>query len=257
LIGWVYQNRVPLNVPDLRADSRAVFIDSEVRSGMWVPVEHKNQLQGILGVLSMEANAFSSQDERLLTLFANQAAVALENARLFEETQQRTQRQEALYSISTSLGSMQTVAELCELVVRAGKERLGYSHLGIFLLDPLTGDRVLQVQTGWDEASLIERLHTGEGLSEQALRTGELQYCWDVTREPHYVSELRGAHSEVDVPIKTGESVLGVLVVLDPRADAFDNGDFEVLQAVANQLAVALERAKLYTSIRQELADRP
>ena len=84
---WVGRNRIPLYVPDTHRDPRCLAIDPAVRSGLWVPVENDKRLLGVLAVLSTRANVFTQQDERLLVLFANQAAVALENARLFKDLQ--------------------------------------------------------------------------------------------------------------------------------------------------------------------------
>lgn len=75
-------------------------------------------------------------------------------------------------------------------------------------------------------------------------------------RQLRYVPGLRGSHSELDVPIKTGASVLGVLIVEDTRVDAFGTDDFAVLQAVANQLAVALENARLFEQARRRAEEQ-
>ncbi|MBI5650857.1 MAG: GAF domain-containing protein [Chloroflexi bacterium] len=85
MLSWVGRNRVPLYAPDVIADPRWVAIDPAIRAGVWVPVETDKHLLGVLAVFSTRVNAFTPHDERLLVLFANQAAVALENARLFEE----------------------------------------------------------------------------------------------------------------------------------------------------------------------------
>ncbi len=84
-VGWVAANRAPLNIPDVQAEPRFVSVDPQIRSGVWVPIQHENQLLGIVSVLSKCLYNFSAQDERLLSLFANQAAVAMLNTRLFEQ----------------------------------------------------------------------------------------------------------------------------------------------------------------------------
>ncbi len=88
LIGWVAQRRVPLNLSDVTTEPRWIASDPAIRSALWVPVLHDDQLLGVLSASNTRLNAFTPQDERLFVLFANQVAVALENARLFEEVQQ-------------------------------------------------------------------------------------------------------------------------------------------------------------------------
>ncbi len=259
MAGRVAQSHQPLIVDDYHTwEHRArTYNSSPFTAVVEVPMLYRGELIGVLGVQEMEdaTRKFTDADARLLTLFAGQAASAVHNARLFEETRQRAQRQEALYRISTSIASSHGALELCERVVRACREVLGYSYLGIFLLEPETGDRVLQAQSGWEDAPMFWRLHPGEGFSEQTLLTGELHYCPDVSREPRYVQGLRTAQSEVDVPIKIGDSVLGVMTVENDRIDAFNQGDFDVLQAAANQLAVALDNTRLFDETHQRLAE--
>ncbi len=259
MAGRVAQTRQPLIVDDYRTwqHRSPKYEGTPLTAVLEVPMLYSGELIGVLVVeeLRETTRKFSEQDAQLLSLFASQAASAVHNTRLFEETRQRAQRQEALYRISTSLASAQGIQELCETVVRVCREVLGYSYLGIFLLEPETGDRVLQAQSGWDDAPVFWRLHPGEGFSEQTLLTGELHYCPDVSREPRYVQGLRTAQSEVDVPIKIGDSVLGVMTVEHDRIDAFNQGDFDALQAVANQLAVALDNARLFEETHQRLAE--
>lgn len=97
IAGWVSTYRVPLVVPELTAEPRwHGSSDRTVRSGIWVPVQHEDELLGVLGLLSERPNAFTPTDERMLMLFSNQAAVALRNARRFEETKNQVAELNAL-----------------------------------------------------------------------------------------------------------------------------------------------------------------
>ena len=254
LAGRVALTRQPMIVDDYgQWEYRSPqFAGIPITAVVAVPMLYGGDLIGVLAVHeeTTTARQFTESDARLLSLFAGQAASAVHGARLLGETQHRAQQQEALYHISTRLTRMRETQEVCETVIREGRNLLGYPFLGIFLLDPDTGDRVLQAQRGWEDAPSNWRLHPGEGVSEKAILTGTLQYWRDVAQEPRYVAGKAGYHSELDVPIKASESVLGVLIAEDPRVDAFDQGDFEVLQAMANQLAIALENTRLYAEQR-------
>ncbi len=203
----------PLVIPDLQTDPRANPRTRArgIRTQVGFPIKIGSRTIGALFANSVQPNAFSQQDQELLSFLATQAGISIQNAQLFEDSRQRAQRQEALYRVSTTLARVRGARELCQAVARAGGDILGYPYLGIFLIDPATGDRVLQAQAGWDDAPENWRLHPGEGLSEQATLTGELQYCPDVTREPRYAPGMRGSRSEVDVPIRIGDAVRGVL----------------------------------------------
>ena len=183
------------------------------------------------------------------------ATTAIEGNTLTEEqVRHHIRRQEALYRISTEMAQLMTAHELCQVVVRAAKDHLGYPLLGIYLVDVETGVRRLEAQFGVEEMPVDGCLRPGEGLSEIALLTGETKYYPDVAREPRYIPGLAGANSELDVPIKTDTTVLGVMVLEDLRPDAFGAEDFAMLGAVANQLAIALENARLVEETQRSLA---
>ncbi len=98
ITSWVGRNRLPLYLPDVTNESRWIQVDPDVRSGLWVPVETDKHLLGVLAVLSTHTNAFTPDDERLLILFSNQVAVAMENARLFQDSEKSRREMEQAYN---------------------------------------------------------------------------------------------------------------------------------------------------------------
>ncbi|MBI5034186.1 MAG: PAS domain S-box protein [Chloroflexi bacterium] len=255
LAGQVAQTREPIRVDDYSQwEHRSPQYEGvPIRAAVQVPMLYGGQLIGVLSVHEIQTpnHKFTENDARILFLFAGQAASAVYDARLLDETRARARRQEALYHISTSLTYIRKPSELCQVVTQACRDFLNYAYLGIFLLDPATGDRVLHAYYGWQDIIPYWRFHPGEGLSDKAVRTGQWQYWSNVKAEPQYIPVHEGLRSEVDVPIKVGDSILGVLIAEDARENAFDEDDFEILQAVANQLAVALENARLYEEQKQ------
>jgi len=160
-------------------------------------------------------------------------------------------RQAALLRLSTEIAAAQDEEGIYRSVVSGlHDEALGYNFLGVFLLDPESGDRVLQASVGWPDVPDDWRVHRGEGLSEQALLDGELHYTPDVTRESRYLPSLASG-SEVDVPLRVDGKTIGVLVVESAEPNAFRDEDFEILTAAANQASIAVGRARLLTSERQ------
>jgi PAS domain S-box-containing protein len=123
-------------------------------------------------------------------------------------------------------------------------EALGYDFLGVFLLDPDSGDRVLGAAIGWADIPPGMRVPRGKGLSARPVADGRLRYTPDVTKETEYVPGLSSG-SEVDVPLKAGDDVLGVLVVESREPEAFGPADLEILTAAAQHAGIALGRIRL------------
>ncbi|MBN1400002.1 MAG: GAF domain-containing protein [Anaerolineae bacterium] len=157
------------------------------------------------------------------------------------------QRQAALLRLSAELAASLDEQAVCERVAQGLREELGYDFVAVFLLDEATRERVLISYVGYEQ--LPPRLAPGQGVSERSLLTGRLHYSPDVTLEPSYYGGLEGA--EVDVPILIEGRSLGVLAVGSRQRGAFDQEDFEMLTAAAQQVGLAIEKARLLAAERQ------
>jgi PAS domain S-box-containing protein len=170
-----------------------------------------------------------------------------ERERLLAAAHAQARRQAALFRLSAELAAAPDEAAVCRLVVGGLHDTLGYDFVAFFLLDPARGDRVAAASVGFDDVP--ERLVPGQGLSERPVRDGQLHYSPDVTREQDYFGGISG--SELDVPVRAGGEVAGVLVAENRRLDAFDQDDFEVLTAAAQQAGMAIEKVRLLAAERQ------
>jgi len=160
-------------------------------------------------------------------------------------------RQAALLRLTTGIAAADDEAAVYQSVVTGlHDEALGYNFLGLFLLDPDSGDRVLQASVGWTDVPDDWRVHRGEGISEQAVQDGRLHYTADVTRDARYLPSLNSG-SEVDVPLRVDGTTIGVLVVESSEPNAFGDEDFEILTAAANQAAIAVGRTRLLKAERE------
>jgi PAS domain S-box-containing protein len=135
------------------------------------------------------------------------------------------------------------------------EQALGYDFLALLLVDQETGERVLVASAGWDEAPPELRIRPGTGLSERPLLDGRLHYTPQVTHDTRYLP-TRNTGSEVDVPMKVGQELVGVLVVESNRPEAFRAEDFEILTAAANQAAIAIGRARLMAAEREKASEQ-
>jgi len=166
------------------------------------------------------------------------------------EKGEMARRLAALLRLSVELGAAPDVTAICRSVVMGLHEGLGYDFLGLFLVDDASGDRVLMASVGWPDAPPDFRLPPGRGLSELPLQNGALHYTARVAGLVRYVPTPNHG-SEVDVPVVVDGRTIGVLVVESSLADAFDQDDFEILTAAANQAALALARVRLLDAERR------
>lgn len=263
-----------------RVSAEAGDLDRLDRIGsfMTLPLIAREQRVGVMTLAHSEQGYYTPQRVDVAMAFAAQAAVAIENARLFATEQQRAEQLRIINQVSQIIAGILDVNGLLRETAALIHQKFGYYHVGIGLLegdyvvyraragvgvDRPAGEAWSSDETrpyadkpqGADDASLFvpNRLRVGkEGLTGRAAATGQPIIVPDVSKDPRHIP-LAGLHtrSEAVVPIKSKEVVIGVLDAQSDKLDQFGQSDIDILQSLANQLAVAIENARLYESAGQ------
>ena len=232
---------------------RAVLGSQDIQSIAIVPIFVGQTWWGFIGFDECRAEREWSVVERdALKTAADTLGAALQRQQAEAELQTYARQQAALFNISADLAAALVETDVCQKVVRGLHDTLGYDDVGLFLVDQTTGERVLPegASVGWQDVPHNWSIPQGQGVSELALLSGQLHYTPDVTCEPRYIPGL-GSGAEVDVPIRIGEQVVGVLIVESKQPRAFDQHDFAVLTAAANQTSLALQRAREHQAVKE------
>jgi signal transduction histidine kinase len=260
IAGQVLQEGLSINIPDVNEDAR--FIQMEIhptyRSLLVAPVQTISKKLGTISVESEKTHAFSEHEAELLKALGNQAAIAIENTSLFESTQQSLKEVNALYKISQGLAVSLDADQLIQDVLSMLQQSFGYYYVQIFLLDPVSGDLVFK--RGSDEIGMKLngqefRLPRGKGIigyvaeTETPFVTNNVDEVMFFYRNPL----LPDTQSELAVPIKVDGRVVGVLDIQQTPPHRLSNGDLHLTTAVADQLAVALQKASLYANLQRSL----
>lgn len=219
---------------------------NHIRSWLGVPLIVRNEVTGLLAIDSAEPHHFTREHVQMATAFADQVAITLENTRLFGSAQRQAKRQAVLLQLSADLAVALDEQDICKRAVHNLHDMLGFDYVSVYLVDEDSGDRVLQVGIGLPDQLIPKRMPPGRGLSERPLLDGQLHYTPDVTQESNYIPGNNG--SEVDVPIRIGDEVRGVLIIESARVNAFSQNDCDVLNTAANIIGLALTRAWIFTT---------
>jgi nitrate/nitrite-specific signal transduction histidine kinase len=256
ITGWVAAEGEPQLVNDVRQDPRYVSLTSgEFQSELAVPIKVKDKVIGVLNAQSFELDAFDHSDLAVMQSLADQAAIAIENARLFHAEQWRAEQFRVVSEVGRQITSILDVDELLKEIVRSLKETFGYYLITIGMIE---GDEVVfraGVKTHWDDPHFRPpSVKVGShGITAWVAGSGEPLLAPDVSKEPRFLflEDAAETRSELAVPLKVKDEVIGVLNVESDQLNAFDEDDMRLLQSIAHQAAIAIENARLYEQARE------
>jgi sigma-B regulation protein RsbU (phosphoserine phosphatase) len=249
IVGAAVASETPVLVNDLSEDSRYVEFVPGMASEIVVPLLHKSKPIGALNVLSANRDQFSGRDVAILRQFASTVAIALVNARLFEQSRSDADALETLAEISREVASVLDLDQLFGRIAQLTKRIIDYRTFGILLLND-ADELEIKLAVHFGEKRDLPRVKLGEGLVGYAALHREPVLVSDVESDPRYIRVVPDVRSELAIPLLIQDRCIGVVDLESPELDAFSKRDVEVLTLLANQAAVAIENARLYEELR-------
>jgi len=213
--------------------------------------------KGHLGFLSLDDPVSRKRPETddiaALEVFANQAAIGIENALLYESVVARMQEVSALYDVSSGLVSTLDMDAMLVDVLDTLRQSAGYTNCALLLVDPSAADElVVRAAVGYMEDIKDMRIQVGrEGVTGWVAENRKPLLVSDVAQESRYIQGDSATRSEIAVPMMVGTRLIGVLDAQSDQVDAFGERDLRILSAVTAQTAVAIENSRLYVETRQ------
>ncbi|HET8526521.1 MAG TPA: GAF domain-containing protein, partial [Actinomycetota bacterium] len=264
----VLETREPFLVeaatPELLAayDQPPVLVGEPPRSSVWAPLVVAGRATGVISLQNVEKErAFSEADLRLLTTLAGSLSVALENARLFEETRQRNAELALINDVQRGLAENLEMQAMYELVGERLVEIFDAQVVGINILDP--NDGLIHIPYAIEKGvrGQVETLPV-MGFRRVAFETREpvvvnqdLVARSDEVGQPHVI-EGEQPKSAVFVPLLVADRAVGAITLQNiDREHAFSEADVRLLTTLAASLSVALENARLFEETKQRNAE--
>jgi GAF domain-containing protein len=234
-------------------------------SWLGVPILAGETVVGVIALEDVRPRAFDDADQRLLSTIGTSMGVALENARLFDETKrllaetdQRAAELAVVNEIGTALARQLEFGAIIDAVGDRVAQILGSGEIGIAILDSATD---LITFPYWVEDGVrardIEPLPLGEGLTSHVILSGRSLRIDTAEEAEALGARWVGTRTEsfLAAPIRAGGRVLGVISVADRRTAAFTESDERLLTTLAASMGVALENARLFDETRQRAAE--
>lgn len=257
LAGWVIGHGQIVRTGDVNIDPRYVRVNESIHSGLYVPLKIGKDTIGCISAESTVPDAFNAYDERLLTTLAAQAAIALDNARLYQAARRSARRRDVLHRASREIAQVsQDPEKVYEAVYRAAKRLVRANIFTIALFDDQGHEMhgVFSVQDGKRTPEV--RFPIGEGITghvisnRKPLRVGDLSNS-RITPLLFDKDKNQEIHSVLAVPIRSGDKIMGVISVQSYDMNLYNKDDEVLLEMLASYAGVAIQNADLFEQTRQ------
>lgn len=259
IVGAVAQTRQPMIVNEAQTDTRwlrdmdqaTAFI---TRAILAVPMITKDRVIGVLELINKRgADRFREDDQQLLTAFATNAAVAVENARLFTMTDQalaaRLDELSTLQEIDRQLNTTLDIHRVLELTLDWGMRVTGANAGSVGIVN--REENVVELMAARNYAYQPATLPVDKGLAGHVVRTGQPILVNDVTQDSRYIAAAPSTQSQLSVPIKRENNVIGVLNLESSRPNAFGILQLDSAARLADHAGTAITNAQLYQEVKR------
>jgi len=248
ITGAAAKARRPIYSPDVTTDRRYINKIPSTRSELAVPLMVRDEVVGVLDCQSDLPAFFDNETVDLLTLFATQASIGLQNAKLYSQLQRRAAQLEAINAIAKRTTVELDLKELLDRLCTQLPQSFPVESVSIFLRDE-EGDLVLRAQQG----SLEAHYKIGDVLPRAyactAQEGGHKPHCGDPSQCPGAC--FPAGRAEVCLPLVSFGENIGLLVCTTSQQEAFVGNDVQALESVADILATATQNARYVDRVRQ------
>jgi NtrC-family two-component system sensor histidine kinase KinB len=256
LTGRALRTGQPVLVDDVSEDVAYIAVREDTRSEMVVPIILDGTRLGVINLESMYLSAFNMDHLRFVTNLAGHAAIAIQNARLFETVQRRAEEFKTLQDIAVELLSASDLEHTLSVIARGALDRSGAHGIRVYLYDQ-AADRLTFGISLWQGGEVsVEMLSPRSGeITMTVARTGERLVITDPRRHPLTASQMdqpawQSYEAFVGVPLKHGSEVVGVFNVAFTDRTQVTEEVLHFLDLLGTQAAVAIMDARLAEQTR-------
>jgi PAS domain S-box-containing protein len=260
VIGRVVRTGQPSLVADVSQDPDYVAVLPQTRSLLAVPLMARGEVIGVIILESPQVATFSEEDLQFLVGLAGHTAIALENARLYQGAERQLARLSVLADVSRAVSSALDLQE----VMKRAVERTGQSMAArIATIRLIEGDHLnVGAAVGYrDPAAREHPIRIDQRLAQiiegcQPLVLPDLEADPDLPLARRERMQREGVRAYLGVPMIAKDRTIGILSIYREEPHQWTPGEVELASTIANQVAIAVENARLYQEAQRELAER-
>jgi HD-GYP domain-containing protein (c-di-GMP phosphodiesterase class II)/putative methionine-R-sulfoxide reductase with GAF domain len=259
LMAIAANNNQPVILYDAQVDPRfGRWAGSEnVRGWMGVPLSSRGEIVGYITLDSYNVGSFDENAAALAQTFAYQAAAAIDNARLYQETRKRLEEMEVVGRVSFALRATQDPDEMLPVLLQEVLKVMKTEAASIWLYEPARNHLDQKVVRGWKEQAPSRHHLPNESIAIRVFRSGEVALIDELPNSPDQltepVSEGTRGWSGVGVPIRTSTQTIGAMLVGLPLPRRIEPAQIQLLTTLAEIAGNAIHRAQLYDQSEEQV----
>ena len=278
LTEYILEHLETLYIPDTHllpeTGSLQRKISDPTRSYIGVPLIIENQVVGVLSMQSRTPNAYTQEQIRMLELLSTQAAIAIQNAQLYQKASQEISERkqteivlrhhlaelEFLYESGMSFSNINTKEDLMQEMVLMMEEKFEWPHITIRqcnqtegVLEMMAFSHQLSSKTQHNLKRKLQsrKIAIGEGITGWVAEQGVSVRCSDLSHDPRYLQLDPGLRSGIYAPIKVDDKVEAVINIESEQLDAFSEADERLVNTLASQVGIKLANIYLFDNLRK------
>ena len=247
-----------INVGDVTQQPNYVPNWAAARSEMAIPLIANGEVIGVIDIQSADIDAFRKDDERLVSVFAERVALALENTRLYDGQQQQLAFLNALHQIDLAITGSMDLQVVLGVVLRHVKTELAADAANIILLDSATSTLKLAAHEGYRERnSHLQNIRYTNSLGADIVMQGKSMHSKDIQKEclnpeRKAIFEREGLHGYYGTPLIAKGEIKGALELFFKQMDfEFDQQWQYFADTIATQAAIAVDNANLFERLER------
>jgi len=262
LAGWVVKNRQSALVPDTSKDERWLrraddsAENSGAKSAICVPLLARDQIVGVLTLVHPIPNTFGNEHLELMQAIADQASIAVLNARLYTESQRTARVMSALADGAAAINTSLDIQDVWRRIMNQTMQALQVETVALALIESANGDLVFRASAGQNSGNIIGRqVPAGIGLTGMVAREGKAVVVSDIRLDKRYseADQFGGIQTRAVAvaPIQAQGKVIGVLEAINPIAGAFDPDAALVMIGLGSLAGSTIQNAQFFERLQQ------
>lgn len=258
LAGWVFRNRETALVNDTLKDERWLPSDGngyQARSALVVPIISQQVVVAVLNLTHSSPFHFHQADADLIETAGEQMALAVRNAQLYDEQRALAGRQTTLYEVLRTVGGNLDPDEVAKKATEIITQLTGWPAVAVLTPDGYETELTVKAATGFLSEWVDRKVSPQNEVTGHAFHLGECRYRAEMSGEMGNGEWPPAVASQLAVPLRRGENVLGVLEVHSQNPHAMTEQDIRLATSLAEATALALDNARYHGAMRKHAAD--